>query len=194
MALVATWHLSVPVLTCGTEVHLPPPPYVWIGRDIWQVAFKSLPLGNTASLTGLLKALTWLASRKREERRESPAVLPYRSVSLPPSLHTFSSIFRVLCKVSTLQPSTFNTSNACLPAYISNWVSKKKRTTGEVRRRWQRVTIKIATWWPDACCSHLSPFSPSVSPIVLKQTENSNSIPHLKIRSSVFSLIQANLL
>lgn len=27
-----------------------------IERDLWQVAFKSLPLGNTVSLTGLLKA------------------------------------------------------------------------------------------------------------------------------------------
>lgn len=51
-----------------------------IERDIWQVALKSLPLGNTGSLPGPLKAWAWPASSKQEG--EGSAVLALRSLYL----------------------------------------------------------------------------------------------------------------
>lgn len=52
MALAATWHLSAPVLTCRTEVHILLADPSDSEGYIWQVAFKSRPLCNTALLTG----------------------------------------------------------------------------------------------------------------------------------------------
>lgn len=124
--------------------------------EIWQVAFKSRPLGNTASLTGPAEGPSLACIQKKRGRKSSAAPSSYHLPS--PPLHIPSSIFRVLCKVSTLQLSTFNTSHVCPPACFSNWDWKKKR--GEAKRRWHSVTIRITTWWLMLLLSFVAILSP----------------------------------
>lgn len=181
MALVATWHLSVPVLTCGTEVHHLPL-NVRIGRDIWQVAFKSLPLGNTASLTGLLKACTWPASRKRKGERVQQCSLLAQSPHRPPSIYPPLSL--EYCAKSALSnhlPLTHQM-HARQPLFQT---ALKNRTTGEVKRKWQSVTTKIATWWPDAAAL----ICPHSLPLFLQLCRNK---PKLQAKFPVLSLDQVS--
>lgn len=138
--------------------------------EIWQVAFKSRPLGNTASLTGPAEGPSLAHIQEERGRTSSAAPSCYRLPSTYPLLSLEYYAKSALCSRLPL------THQMCARQPVFQTEIRGEREQQEqrrgVKRRWHSVTIRTATWWR-GCCSHLSPFRFPISSTALnKQPKN----------------------
>ena len=124
IALVATWHLSVPVLTCRSEVHPPPQPKPLKVRDIWQVASKKSATWQHCIING-----PDLGPLPGEEKGEFSEVPPPSSPSLP------ASIYHPLSLESYAKSAIYLLHIKCMPASLHFKLSSEKK---EQQEKWRK--------------------------------------------------------